>query len=137
MTIVCNIVSMTLNFFGGPYKDYVLVINNWILAFIQLWYKFQSCIWIELQNILENQSCNYWIRGVVINASKQTRYPKLESLFSFICLLVSCQNSQNFKYFLARKWRDFSKKVQCWSKKTLQVLFYEAKVPTSDGYSTI
>ena len=27
-------------------------------------------------------------------------------------------------------------KIQCWPKETLQALFYEAKVPTSDGYST-
>ena len=27
--------------------------------------------------------------------------------------------------------------VQCWPKEMLQVLFYEAKVPNSDGYSTV
>ena len=28
-------------------------------------------------------------------------------------------------------------KVQCWPKETLQVLFYEAKVPISNRYSTV
>ena len=27
--------------------------------------------------------------------------------------------------------------LQCWPKETLLVLFYEVKVPTSDGYSTM
>ena len=27
--------------------------------------------------------------------------------------------------------------LQCWPKETLQVLFYEAKAPTLEGYSTI
>ena len=32
---------------------------------------------------------------------------------------------------------DFLMKLQCWPKETLRVLFYEAKVPNSDGHSTM
>ena len=43
------------------------------------------------------------------------------------CISTSSKSRNNVRKFL------FSLLVQCWPKETLQVLFYEAKVPTSDG----